>query len=181
MALALGYTASGFVLAGFSEPLGPLFAALMLFMWYRTRNRMYLAAIVGIIIGILIVAFAPGNAVRAQRLSPRRDIITGMTRTFNATVTFIGSETITRAPALVLAFLVGCLCPSKIEIRKRRRWAALLIPLSLATIAFTLFVPLYFAGGLEQRHFTSAAFILVITIFILGVLCAGSSRLSSSS
>ncbi len=181
MALALGYAAAGFLLAGFSEAISPLVCVLLVIMWYRSRNRMYLAAMIGVVIGILIVATAPGNSVRAHLLPPRTDIMKAVTRLQKAMLQFLGNEVFNRTPALLLAFFIGYLSPPKITIIHRRLWAAILVPASLAAMAFTMFVPLYLAGGLEQRHFTTASLILVLSLFTLGLLCAGSPRLSSSS
>lgn len=180
MALALGYGAAGFLLAGFSEAFSPLACALLLVMWYRTRNRMVLAVVVGLMLGMVVVAVAPGNAIRAHLLPPRSDLLKALTRLLINMAQFLGTEVFSRTPALLLAFFIGYLCPLKTAIKQPRRWIAVLIPVSLAAMAVTVFVPLYLAGGLESRHYTFAAFILVLSLFTLGVLCAGSSRLSSS-
>src|SRR6185369_15749012 len=82
VALALGYAAAGFLAAGFSEAFSPLVCAVLLVMWYRTRNRTILAVVVGLILGMFIVAIAPGNAVRAHLLPPRSDIPKALVRLF---------------------------------------------------------------------------------------------------
>src|SRR6185369_1800643 len=126
------------------------------------------------ILGMFIIAIAPGNAVRAHLLPPRSDIIKVLPRLFKNMGGFLISEGVNHAPALLLAFCIGYLCPLKIIITKRWLWAAVLIPVSLVMMSFTLFVTLYLAGGLEQRHYTFAALILILSLFTLGVICAGS-------
>lgn len=181
VALALGYGAAGFLVAGFSEAFSPLACAVLLVIWYRTRNRMVLAVVIGLVLGMVVVAIAPGNGIRAHLLPPRSDLLKALTRLLNNLSHFLATEVFSRTPALLLSFFIGYLCPLKTDINQPRRWIAVLIPMSLAAMALTVFVPLYLAGGLESRHYTFAAFILVLSLFTLGVLCAGSSRLSSLS
>lgn len=180
MAFAIGYAAAGFLLAGFSEVLNPIFCVMLLIFWYRTRNHNYLAVIVGIALGTLIVVLAPGNAIRSATLPPRIDLISGLSNALNVTGLFLIGQALDHAPSLLLAFFVGYLCPSKIFTSKRLRWGILSILISIGIIAFTLFVPLWFTNGLDARHFTFASFTLVLLLFTLGVLCAGSRHSSSS-
>jgi hypothetical protein len=171
MALALGYAAAGFLAAGFSEVLSPLFGLVMLICWRRTGQRRYLAEVAGLIVGTLVVLLAPGNAVRAALLPARMSIGLALQQSVQAMALFVLSTIIQQPLPLVLAFLIGWLLPLQKRIRRRLRWALVSIVVALPTMAYTLFIPYWGASGLDARHFTFATAILIALMFILGLLC----------
>jgi MFS family permease len=172
MALAIGYAAAGFLAAGFSEVLSPLFGLLMLIVWWRVRQPRYLAVFLGLVVGTLVVLLAPGNAVRAAALPPRMSIIVAFQQSVQAMTLFIVGTIIQQPLGLVLAFIIGWLSPVRKRVRRRLRWILIVVLVAIPAMAFTLFVPYYGASGLDARHFTFCTVIFIATIFTIGVLCA---------
>lgn len=172
LAYTIAYFLSGFLLAGFSEVLSPLFCAGLLVLYLRTHQRRYLVVTAGILFGTAIVLLAPGNAARAALLPPRVDLVTGIRNGLNITGQFILSQIVDRFPALLLAFCVGYLCPLKVRVRRKLCAVEVLLLVTIGVIFWTLFLPLWAAGGLDSRHFTFASFAITVAVGMLGVLCA---------
>lgn len=169
--MALSF-ALGLLAAGFSEIITPIFILLVAIGFYRTRKRHYLFALVGLLLGFTIVLIAPGNAVRAAALPPRMLITRALQQAIAASAIFIAQSILERPYTLIAAFFVGWLCEPLRRVRKRLRWALVTVLLGFAGIIYSLFITLYGAGGLQGRHYTYAAFILVLTIGTLGMLCS---------
>lgn len=176
MALTLGYFCAGVLLAGFSEVFSPLFSMVLFALWVRSRERKHIAALLGILVGLLIVLIAPGNAIRAATLPPHMPILNALQQTFKVSGLFLIGQILDHPGALLLAFCIGYLCPLKIRIRRKLLWTEALALVSFAVIGFTLFVPLFLANGLTERHFSYASLVIVLYVGTIGALCGSTPR-----
>lgn len=181
MVLVLIALFSGFLLAGFSEAMTPIFGAVFLLAWYIRRDNHYLWAIIGLLIGTLIVLIAPGNAVRAAQLPPRMDVGFALSLATRESLRFVGEAFARQGLAQGLAFLLGYWCLPRRRIPHRLLTAVLTTGSALAVMIMSLTIPLIGTHALAPRHFTVSAFVLALTLFELGVLCGKPRPPSSSS
>lgn len=172
MAYALSYFAAGFLLAGFSEIFAVLFGLSLLGLWVHTRQRQFLAAGAGVAVGFLVVFLAPGNAIRAAALHHKPELIPSLSQAAQVMGLFLISEVVNRFGALLLAFCIGYLCPLKRPVSRELRWVLMSMLIGLGMIYLSLFMVVFLAGGLADRHFTFPSFITVLCVGFIGVICA---------
>lgn len=176
VALAACAFAFGFILAGFSEQWAiiQLLILMALTIWFR--HELLWCALVGTVAGFGMVMVAPGNAVRAAML---RDagrvgfpVFEGVVQAAYQTALMVGQTLVFRFYAIAPVFIVGYIAGHGQRV-KRRSLAILVVFVGMfALIAVSIAPVLLITGVLSYRSLTTATFIMVCAVGLLGYLVA---------
>ncbi len=166
----------GFVLAGFSEQwsLIQLFTLLALAVWFR--HEALWCALMGTVAGFGVVMIAPGNAVRADSLKDAGRIgftvFEGAYQAAYQTALMVGQTLVYKFYAIAPVFIVGYIAGHGQRVRRRSLSILCVFVGMFALIAVSIAPVLLITGVLSYRGLTTATFIMVIAVGLLGYLVA---------
>lgn len=166
----------GFVLAGFSEQwtLIQLLILLALAVWFR--HEALWCALMGTIAGFGVVMVAPGNAVRADSLKDAGRIgftvFEGAYQAVYQTALMIGQTLVYRFYAIAPVFIVGYSAGHGQRVKQRSLAILGVFVGMFALIAVSIAPVLLITGVLSYRGLTTATFIMVAAVGLLGYLAA---------
>lgn len=165
-----------FITAGFHESTALLLVVVALAYALWRRDLRSLAVLVGAGIGLMVVAAAPGNAVRSAQLPPPMPLIeAGVTALRGALVLVI--ERVFAAPvAVALLLALGWLAAPSKRLPQRGWLLAGLVTLGIGTIALALFPAYYALWGVPSRATTPAVALLAVMLLASGYVAGHGQR-----